>query len=55
MERRRNRIHNTSEREWADLDTPIWVPNDDVEGRAETDDQQVDGVERPFSYLSISF
>ena len=54
-ERRRNRIDNTREGNWADLDDPIWVPNDDVEGLTETDDQQVNGVERFFSYLSFQF
>ena len=41
--------------EWADLDDPIWVPNDDVEGLAESEDQQVNGVERFFEYLSFQF
>ena len=53
----RNRITDTKEGEWADLDTKIWVPNcnDDVEGLAESDDQQVDGVERFFDYLAYQF
>ena len=39
-ERARNRITTmTREGEWGDLDTKIWVPNDDVEGRAESDEQ----------------
>ena len=48
------RAHNfiTSTREWSNLDTKIWVPNDDAEGLAESDDQQVDGVERFFDYLA---
>ena len=29
-ERNRNRINNTREGQWQDLDNPIWVPNDDV-------------------------
>ena len=40
---------------WGAFDDPIWVPNDDVEGREETDDEQVDGVERFFEYLSFQF
>lgn len=52
-ERRRNRIHQTRTGEWADLDDPIWVPNDDVEGLAEEDSEQVNGVERFFEYLSF--
>ena len=54
-ERRRNRIDHTAKGEWADLDNPIWVPNDDVEGRIESDDQQVDGVEIYFDYLMGEF
>ena len=54
-ERRRNRIHQTRAGEWGDLDDPIWVPNDDVEGREESDQEQVDGVERFFEYLSFQF
>ena len=34
------------------LDDPICVPNDDVEGREEMEDEQVNGVERFFDYLS---
>ena len=52
-ERRRNRI--AEESTWEDLDHKIWVPNDDVEGRAESDDQQVDGAERFFKYLAYQF
>lgn len=52
-ERRRNRIDVTDRGDWASLDDPIWVPNDDVEGREETDDEQVNGVERFFEYLSF--
>ena len=48
--RRRNRVHLTTC--WEDLDDPIWVPNDDVEGREGGDDEQVNGVERFFEYLS---
>ena len=54
-ERRRNRIDQTRAGEWADLDGPLWVRNDDVEGLAESDDQQVNGVERFFEYLSYQF
>ena len=50
-ERARNRLTTmTREGEWGDLDAKIWAPNDDVEGRAESDEQQVDGVERFFDY-----
>ena len=45
----------TREGEWGDIDGKIWVPNDDVEGLAESDEQQVDGVERFFDYWHISF
>ena len=54
-ERRRNKIHQTRTGDWKDLDDPLWVPNDDVEGREESDDQQVNGVERFFDYLSYQF
>ena len=54
-ERRRNRLLETERGRWQDLDAPIWVPNDDVEGREESDDEQVDGVERFFEYLSYQF
>ena len=52
-ERARNRITNT--KEWSNLATKIWVPNDDIEGLAESDDQQVDAVERFFDYLAYQF
>ena len=56
-ERRRNRIAEGST--WEGLDNKVWVPNDNVhvEGRAESDGQQVDGVyvERFFSYLAYQF
>ena len=51
--RRRNRVHLTTH--WGELDDPIWVPNDDVEGREEGDEEQVNGVERFFEYLSFQF
>ena len=54
-ERAHNGITDTREGEWADLDTKIWVPNDDVEGLADSDDQQVDGVKRFFDYLAYQF
>ena len=54
-ERRRNRIASTARGDWGGLDDPIWVPNDDVEGREETDEEQVDGVERFFEYLAFQF
>ena len=54
-ERRRNRIGSTTKGNWGALDDPLWVPNDDVEGREETDDEQVDGVERFFDYLAAHF
>ena len=54
-ERRRNRIDGTERGNWEALDDPIWVANDDVEGRAETDEEQVNGVERYFEYLSFQF
>ena len=38
-----------------DLDGKLWVPNDDVEGRAESDEQQLDGIERFFDYLAYQF
>ena len=55
VERRRNRIGSTAKGDWGALDDPLWVPNDDVEGREETDDEQVDGVERFFDYLAAHF
>ena len=54
-ERAHNRITCTREGNWAALDTKVWAPNDDVEGLAESDDQQVDGVERFFEYLAYQF
>ena len=54
-ERARNRINRTRDGNWGDLDGKIWFPNDDVEGRRESDDQQVDGVERFFEYLAYQF
>ena len=33
----------------------FWVPNDDVEGREEGDEEQINGVERFFEYLSFQF
>ena len=53
-ERSRNRIAHTTKGDWGRLDDPIWVPNDDVKGREETDEEQVDGVERFFEYLSYN-
>ena len=48
-ERVHNWIMGTSQ--WEDLDGKIWVPG---EG-GEDDDNQVDGVERFFDYLSYQF
>ena len=52
------RAHNCitpGDGKWADLHFKIWVANDDVEGLAESDDQQVDGVERFFDFLAHQF
>ena len=55
-ERARSRLNTATRRgAWEDLDGKIWVPNDDVEGRAESDEQQVDGIERFFDYLAYQF
>ena len=54
-ERRRNRIALITKGNWKGLADPIWVPNDDIEGREETEEEQVHGVERFFNYLSHQF
>lgn len=54
-ERRRNPISSTTKGDWGAPDDPSWVPNEDMEGREETDDEQVYEVERFFDYLAAHF